>query len=134
MNLSGTGIDSVIVGIGINVHQKHFPEEIKAMATSLDLETGRYCPRSSLIENIVRYFEMYYEKYLQTGDFTLLKQEYESYLANKESQVKVLDPIGEYEGTAKGITPKGELIVDTERGLRYVDSGEVSVRGIYGYV
>lgn len=134
MNLNGTVIDSVIVGIGINVHQKNFPEEIKATATSLDMETGGYCPRSSLIEDIVRFFEIYYEMYMKTGDLTLLKREYENYLANKEKQVKVLDPAGEYEGIAKGITPKGELIVDTERGFRYIDSGEVSVRGICGYV
>ena len=134
MNLKGTDIDSVIVGIGINVHQKHFPEEIKETATSLDKETGRYYSRSKLIEQVLRYFEIYYERYLQTGDFTLLKQEYEGYLANKDKVVKVLDPAGEYVGMAKGITPKGELIVDMESGLRHVGSGEVSVRGIYGYV
>ena len=134
MNLKGTVIDSVIVGIGINVHQNHFPEELKEMATSLDIETGGYCSRSSLIEHTLRYFEIYYEKYLQTGDCTLLQQEYENYLANKEELVKVLDPAGAYEGIAKGITPRGELMVDVGSGLRYVDSGEVSVRGIYGYV
>jgi BirA family biotin operon repressor/biotin-[acetyl-CoA-carboxylase] ligase len=134
MNLKGTVIDSVIVGIGINVHQNHFPEELKEMATSLDIETGGYCSRSRLIEHTLRYFEIYYEKYLQTGDCTLLQQEYESYLANKEELVKVLDPAGAYEGIAKGITPRGELMVDVGSGLRYVDSGEVSVRGIYGYV
>ena len=134
MNLKGTVIDSVIVGIGINVHQNHFPEELKEMATSLDIETGGYCSRSSLIEHTLRYFEIYYEKYLQTGDCTLLQQEYENYLANKEELVKVLDPAGAYEGIAKGITPKGELMVDVGSTLRYVDSGEVSVRGIYGYV
>lgn len=134
MNLRGTDIDFVIIGIGINVHQNHFPEDIKEIATSLDLETGRYCSRSSLIEHTLRYFELFYEKYLKTKDFTLLKQEYEQYLANREKVVRVLDPAGEYEGVAIGITPKGELIVDMGRGLRYVDSGEVSVRGIYGYV
>ena len=48
--------------------------------------------------------------------------------------MKVLDPLGEYIGVAKGITNTGELIVDTEGEIRYVSSGEVSVRGIYGYV
>ena len=132
--LNGTSIAYVIVGIGINVHQNLFPEELKGMATSLDIETGGYCSRSRLIEHTLRYFEIYYEKYLQTGDCTLLQQEYENYLANKEELVKVLDPAGAYEGIAKGITPKGELMVDVGSGLRYVDSGEVSVRGIYGYV
>lgn len=134
MYLEGTKIDSVIVGIGVNVHQKGFPIEIKDTATSLDRETGAYHSRSRLIEAILLYFENDYEKYRQTGDFSLLQQEYEKYLANKEKQVKVSDPAGEYEGTARGITKTGELIVDTVDGTKCVSGGEVSVRGIYGYV
>ena len=62
------------------------------------------------------------------------KEDYENALINKNEKVKVLDPLGEYVGQAKGITNTGELIVDTEEELRYVSGGEVSVRGIYGYV
>ena len=134
MYLEGTQIGSVVTGIGINVHQKDFPEEIKETATSLDRETGSCISRSSLIEEILLCFEDYYDKYLQTGDLKLIKQEYEKYLANKENKVKVLDPAGAYEGVAKGITRTGELIVDTETGEKHVSGGEVSVRGIYGYV
>ena len=64
----------------------------------------------------------------------LLKEEYEKALINKEEKVKVLDPLGEYVGLAKGITKTGELIVETNGETRYVSGGEVSVRGIYGYV
>ena len=47
----------------------------------------------------------------------------------------MLDPKGEYSGTARGINKKGELIVEREDGaLINVFAGEVSVRGIYGYV
>ena len=55
-------------------------------------------------------------------------------MVNKDRQVRILDPLGEYEGKALGITARGELLVETEEGIRTVDSGEVSVRGIYGYV
>jgi BirA family transcriptional regulator, biotin operon repressor / biotin---[acetyl-CoA-carboxylase] ligase len=48
--------------------------------------------------------------------------------------VKVLDPAGAYEGTARGINARGELLVEREGELVLVSSGEVSVRGIYGYV
>ena len=60
--------------------------------------------------------------------------EYDQKLANMNKQVRVLDPKDPYEGTARGITPKGELIVDTWESRKLVSSGEVSVRGIYGYV
>ena len=47
----------------------------------------------------------------------------------------MLDPDGEYTGTAVGITEEGELLVlRDDHSLTAVRSGEVSVRGIYGYV
>ena len=47
----------------------------------------------------------------------------------------MLDPAGEYSGTAIGIDREGELLVEMEdTTVRRVLSGEVSVRGIYGYV
>lgn len=48
--------------------------------------------------------------------------------------MRILDPQGEWEGIAKGINDKGCLLVETDRELRIVDAGEVSVRGLYGYV
>ena len=48
--------------------------------------------------------------------------------------VRVLDPKEPFDGKAMGITPKGELIVDTWESRKLVSSGEVSVRGLYGYV
>ena len=134
MNLSGTKMDSIIVGIGINVSNQSFAEEIQATASSLLLETGIKIEKEELIEKIWQQFECCYDVFLQTEDLQGLKEEYENLLANKNAAVKVLDPKGEYEGTAKGITNIGELLVETEQGICKVSSGEVSVRGIYGYV
>ena len=63
------------------------------------------------------------------------KPVYEKLLVNRDREVLVLDPAGEWKGIAKGITRTGELIVRREDGtMEEVRSGEVSVRGIYGYV
>lgn len=49
--------------------------------------------------------------------------------------MRVLDPAGEYTGISRGITDTGELIVEKETGETVlVYAGEVSVRGLYGYV
>ena len=49
--------------------------------------------------------------------------------------MRVLDPKGEFCGTARGINEAGELLVEKEDGeLARVYAGEVSVRGVYGYV
>ena len=134
MSLKGTAIDYVIVGIGINVNNKAFPEEIAQTASSLSRECGEDIEREMLITEVWKQFSVYYEQFLVVKDLSFLKEEYERALVNKEEKVKVLDPLGEYVGIAKGITNTGELIVATEEGTRLVFGGEVSVRGIYGYV
>lgn len=134
LTLKGTAIDYVIIGIGINVSNQDFPEEIRNTASSIFLETGKKPDREELIREIWEQFRIYYEIFLQTMDLSLLKEEYETWLVNKNQPVKVLDPVGEYEGIATGITNTGELMVDTETEQKLVSGGEVSVRGIYGYV
>lgn len=128
-------INHIVIGIGINVHNEAFPEEIAHMASSIMLESGgnRY-RRAEIIEKILEYFEKYYEIYLETEDLSALTREYNQILVNMNKSVRVLDPKDEFEGKAMGITPRGELIVDTWESRKLVSSGEVSVRGIYGYV
>ena len=134
LTLRGSEVDFVVLGIGINVNNTSFPEEIAQTASSLFLETKHPIDKEMLITETWKEFFVYYEQFMQTKDISLFKDEYENALINKEKTVKVLDPQGEYTGIAKGITETGELIVDTEGQLQYVSSGEVSVRGIYGYV
>ena len=98
MNAQFDYINNIVVGVGINVHNESFPEEISQMASSLMIEAGgKRFHRAQIIAETMLYFEQYY-------------------------------------GKAMGITPKGELIVDTWESRKLVSSGEVSVRGIYGYV
>lgn len=134
MSTKNGEIDYIIVGIGINVHNRHFAEDIAHMATSVELETGYEVAREVLATLVLQEFEKYYAIFMQEQDLSLLQEEYQKMSANKGRKVTVLDPAGDYEGTARGITSKGELIVDTPAGQRLVSSGEVSVRGIYGYV
>ncbi len=127
-------INHIVVGIGINVHNEKFPEEIAKTASSLLLECGHRIHRVSLIEAFLEEFERLYAVYLETEDMSGLQKEYDSLLVNRGRQVRVLDPKEPFEGKAMGITKKGELIVDTWESRKLVSSGEVSVRGIYGYV
>ena len=98
------------------------------------IETGREYMAEEVVEHFARAFEEYYLKFMRTCNMTLLMDEYESRLINRGAEVRVMDPAGEYSGVAKGINESGALIVDTGVGIRVVDAGEVSVRGIYGYV
>ena len=134
MSTEEDSIRYVVVGIGINVNTKDFPEEISKTATSLAIETGHIVRRAPLVASILKAWEGFYETYKKTLDLSLLKEEYKSHLVNIGREVKVLAPKGDYLGISHGITDTGELIVETNGEMREVMSGEVSVRGIYGYV
>ena len=127
-------IDYAVIGVGINVNIKEFPEEMADKATSLYLESGREFDRSQIPGLVMDAFEEYYEKFAATCDLSGLKEEYESILANYNQPVRVLakEP---YEGVARGITDGGELLVEkTDGTIVAVSAGEVSVRGLYSYV
>jgi BirA family biotin operon repressor/biotin-[acetyl-CoA-carboxylase] ligase len=127
-------INHIVIGIGINVHNEQFPEEIRETAGSLLLACGRRFHRAELIARFLECFEKDYAVFLKTEDLEGLMKEYNALLVNAQQQVRVLDPKEPFEGKAIGITKKGELIVDTWESRKLVSSGEVSVRGIYGYV
>ena len=127
-------IDYAVIGVGINVNIKEFPEEMADKATSLYLESGREFDRSQIPGLVMEAFEEYYEKFAAACDLSGLKEEYESILANYNQPVRVLakEP---YEGVARGITDGGELLVEkTDGTIVAVSAGEVSVRGLYSYV
>lgn len=117
-------VNHIVVGIGINVNNESFPEEMRR-ATSLMLQSGnginRRINRSCLgrIEHIMT--GLCYQ------DLRDLRKEYDASLANKGQKVRVLDPKEPFDGVAQGITDRGELIVDTWEARKLVSSGEVSV-------
>ena len=104
-------------------------------ATSLEAECGKSVSKAALVANTMRAFEKYYEKFQSSTDLSGVLAEYNGLLVNRGREVRVLDPKGEFQGVAQGINSTGELLVSMEDGsVSRVYAGEVSVRGIYGYV
>ena len=129
------GIHYVVIGVGINVNQTTFEEDIRDRATSLYLESGMEINRSRLVARVMHYFEKDYALFEKTWDLSGLIDQYNSFLVNRDREVRVLDPQGEFDGIARGINEKGELIVERQSDGQTVQvyAGEVSVRGVYGY-
>ena len=131
-------IEYVIVGIGVNVCQKEFPKELQEIATSLELEHGQFPLQEQVQRDLVcaiwERFLFHYEEFLQTQDLRRMIEGYNQRLVNQNRRVKVLDPQGAYEATAHSVNEIGQLVVEVEGSLRVIDSGEVSVRGLLGYV
>ncbi len=135
MNTEIDYINYVVIGAGINVNQGSFPEEIRQTAGSLSVELGKKIPRAELAASIMEELERIYEIFLQTEDLSALYEEYNKICVNRGHQIRVLEPGNEYTGTTTGINKNGELVVRKENGETVnVYAGEVSVRGLYGYV
>lgn len=128
-------IQYVVVGIGINCNQKEFDSEIKNMATSILLESGNVVKRAGFLARFFGCFEEYYEIFLETEDLSKLSEEYNELLINRGRDVKIVERGGERVLKAIGINDKGALVVENASGEQEsIVSGEVSVRGLYGYV
>lgn len=147
------GISDVILGIGINVNMTDFPEEIRDFAGSVLTETGTRLDRNELVAACLKRIEVNFESYEKTFDLSLLTGQYEKRLVNCGEKVLLIETdkptllAGKTAiedsfkqnphlvGTALGITDKGQLRVLMDGGdTRVINAGEVSVRGIYGYV
>lgn len=128
-------INYVVIGVGINVNMQSFPEELCEKATSLRVEKESPIKRSALIACIMKKFEENYERFVKEQNLKFLQEDYNRLLVSKEKEVRVLEPGGEYNAYALGINETGELLVRKEDGEEEtVFAGEVSVRGIYGYI
>lgn len=113
--------NAVICGIGINVNN----------AVSADIPATRLkgTDPSKITAAILNNLEQ-----LSDEDFANIRREYENHCINVGNCVKAIFHNRTVTGTAKGVTDTGELIIDTPDGEICVNSGEVSVRGIYGYI
>ncbi len=125
----------VVIGVGINVRHREFAPEIASTAIALDDAWNMNVKRSVLIAEIMNEFGLLLERFISEGDLGFVRGAYLDRLVNAGKRVRVLDPKCEYDGKARGINERGELLVETDDGsIVEVNSGEVSVRGIYGYV
>ena len=128
-------INHVTVGVGINVNRTEFPEEIRETASSICLECGHTVKRAPLIAAVMERLEDNYDIFLRTLDLSGLLERYSALLVNRDREVMVLGAKEQYRAHALGINSTGELIVRREDGsIEEIFAGEVSVRGVYGYV
>lgn len=129
-------INYIVIGIGINVNieEAEFPTEIAKTASSLKAEVGKYICRQELLIEILRELDYYYDDLINKGSIKeaidICRRE--SVLLGKD--IKIISKGQEVLAKAIDITDDGELIIEEGKERRKLISGEVSVRGVYGYV
>ena len=132
MDMVDGRVSSVVAGVGVNVHQMQFPEEIAHTASSLDLLAGRRIDEDALIDAFLQAFDE--SQALAAQGTQALMQAYRGRSAALGQRVQVIALDGTYTGTAVEVTDGGSLIVEDEEGQRReVLAADVSVRGLMGY-
>lgn len=132
MSADADGNTFIVCGIGINANIRHFPNGLP-YAGSLRRETGRSWDISHLTADVMNELENVTDTFVAHG-FTAVADEYKSRCVNLNREVTLTYANRSVCGTVTDVLPNGELAVKTPDGVITAKSGEVSVRGLYGYV
>ena len=136
LGLSPAGrVDWCIIGIGINCRQQEtdFPEDLRHMAGSLDMVTGRQTDPARLPAAMLDALHRM-DKRLLTEKEALLDA-YRTSCVTLGKEISVVRGNDIRHGTALSVDNEGALVVSYPDGsLETVNAGEVSIRGMYGYV
>lgn len=117
------GEDSALIaGIGVNVNQASFPEELREIATSLRIETGREWPKRELLDRIVA--ESLRHATLPKAEILRRFEERSTYARGKRVVVDERT-----EGVTEGLDPDGFLLLRTANGLETITAGGVRPLG-----
>ncbi|MGX6442547.1 biotin--[acetyl-CoA-carboxylase] ligase [Neobacillus sp. K501] len=122
-------INSIIIGIGMNVNQveEDFPVELEKIATSLRIEQGKEISRAAMVREIFNNMEKLYNLYLAEG-FLPIKLLWESFAISVGRQITARTLMQTIVGKALGITEEGVLMIEDKQGVtHHVYSADIEV-------
>jgi BirA family biotin operon repressor/biotin-[acetyl-CoA-carboxylase] ligase len=120
----------VVLGVGVNINQSlgDFPEELRSVATSLRLETGRAWDRGDLAVGAIGALDESYCR-LRSGGFGALAEEWEAACTTLGRHVVIRIGDRRVGGRAEALDGDGALLVRTDHGhLEHVTGGDVTVQ------
>jgi BirA family biotin operon repressor/biotin-[acetyl-CoA-carboxylase] ligase len=122
MKTSASAIDFIVLGMGINVNINYnqFPQELRNLATSVAMETGRAISRMELIISLYENLTKWYKQLSQDG-FGLIKGKWLKLTPMICKPVQIMFGEEAVSGTAIGLDEDGSLILLT------ADNKEVKV-------
>ena len=137
LGLSAKGsVDYAIIGIGINCCQQEadFPPEIRDIAGSLSMVTGTEIDRSAVAAAMMEALFRMDQILLAEKAEILNRYRHDCITVGQEiSLLRVGEEVRH--GRAVDVDQEGALVVEFSDGHREaVNSGEVSIRGMYGYL
>ncbi len=126
-SMAGAQTEAVVLGVGLNVNQTHFPDSLEDTATSLRLTTGRPVPRPPLLARLLQALEDRYDT-VQSGGADVVRSTFHERLTrlHAPTTLRFTGSDQTITGTVQGITDAGALRLETEQGMQTVHAGEVT--------
>lgn len=126
--LAGASVDIVVAGMGINVawSEDEIPPELRDTATSLHVATSAESPdRIDLLTAVLRNFELRYVSLPETAPAMIAAATARSDVLGRDVTV-ALSTDETFSGRAVGLSPQGELELETEGGITTLAVGEIA--------
>jgi BirA family transcriptional regulator, biotin operon repressor / biotin---[acetyl-CoA-carboxylase] ligase len=111
-----------VIGVGININQVYFPPDLPN-PVSLKQITGKDFDTITLAKELSGILDSYFQQLIK-GDFKSLYDGYQQVLYKKNEKVKLKKDSRVFNATIKGVTEKGQLVIDSGIEERF-DFGEV---------
>jgi len=104
-------LHAVVLGIGINVNHREIPDELKPIATSLRIETGKTVSRVQVLVALLKEIQEHYDLLLHAGGATIIERWSAASTFAEGKPIRVLTNSGEYRAVTAGLDPSGALRV-----------------------
>ena len=122
---SGTRVDYVVVGVGVNVRNAILPADVAARATSLEDELGRPVSRGAVAAEVCAGLWRRYQELIAEGGQEIVAAWRARGVGTFGRGVEWDSGGVTYRGIARDVDVSGALVIETEQGLMQVVAGEV---------
>ena len=122
--LTGASIKSSVIGIGLNINQAEFSENISERATSVIQILQKDVPLMDIMAKIFMFMEKYY-LILRAGKYSILQNDYLAKLYKLNVPALYKQDGAVFEGIIRGFESSGRLTVETKEGLKSFNFKEI---------
>lgn len=122
IELNNRELSNMVIGVGVNVKNTIFPDELKDIATSIENHSSKNISRNQLIVDIINYFDMYFK---ENADYMKI---YKNNFILKNKEIEVFKNNTSFYANAIDVDKDGSLIISANNEIIKINSGEVSIR------
>ncbi len=129
MSAEATRVRHIVVGVGLNVNQASFPDDLEQTATSLLQATGTEWSRVEVCAALLKSLDREYKDLLENPESHVeILRRFEEHSSTARGRQVRIEENGGFEGVTEGLDPRGFLRVRTRERVRIVYSGTVRLK------